>query len=500
VWLIALLTTTAVAGLAATGGDGLRDGLRVVDAVKSGDRAAALSLLDRHANPNLTEADGTTALDWAVRQDDLDLADRLIRAGADVKAVNRYGVTALSLASLNGNAAMIGKLLAARADAKAANPEGETPLMTAARTGNVEAAKVLLDHGADLEARETWHGETALMLAVAESHAAMVRELVSRGADFNATSTLVNWERQTTAEPREKWLPMGALTPLLFAARQGCVECAQILVDAGAKVNQADPDGVSPMISAIINGHYDVAGYLLDKGADPNLTDKTGRTPLYAAVDMHTMPESNRPSPKDTASQLSSLDLIKALLAHGANVNAQLRTGQPYRTKLDRGDDTMLTTGTTPLLRAAKGGDAAVIALLLEKQADPKLSTRAGINPVMAAAGLGTREEDTVGRHKTQAEIIASIDLCLKSGADVNSVDGRGQTALHGTAQKGWDDVVQYLADHGAKLDSKDRSGLTPLDAAMGKTGGLGFDNTTGEIHESTVTLIRKLMAASEPK
>jgi ankyrin repeat protein len=473
---------------------------RLVDAVKGGDRAAALALLTRRVNPNVPEPDGTTALDWAVRQNDSDLADRLIRAGADVKLVNRYGINALSIACLNGNAPMIAKLIAAGADTKAPGQDGETPLMTAARSGNVEAAKILLDHGADLEARESWHGETALMWAVAESHPDMVKELVARGADVNATSTLVKWERETTFEPREKWLPMGALTPLLFATRQGCTECARILVAKGANLNQADPDGVTPVISAIINGHYDTAGYLVEKGADPNLTDKTGRTALYAAVDMHTMPASNRPSPKDADSPMRSLDLIKALLAHGANVNAQLRTAQPYRTKLDRGDDTMLTTGTTPLLRAAKGGDVTVMALLLEKGADPKLATRAGINSLMAAAGVGTREEDTVGRHKTQAEIIAAIDLCLKAGTNVNAAENRGQTALHGAAQKGWDDVVQYLVDHGAKIDVKDAAGHTPLDAAMGRTGGLGFDNSTGDAHESTAALIRKLMAASTPQ
>jgi ankyrin repeat protein len=193
---------------------------------------------------------------------------------------------------------------------------------------------------------------------------------------------------------------------------------------------------------------------------------------------------------------MSSLDLIKALLAHGANVNMQLKTQQPYRTKVDRGNDTMLTTGTTPILRAAKAGDTVVIALLLAKGADPKLATRNGVNPVMAAAGLGTNESDAVGRKKTEKEAIDSIELCLKAGTDVNATDSRGQTALHGAAQKGWNQVVQYLADHGAKLDVKDKKGLTPVDAAKGLAGGLGFDNTTGEVHESTIALLNQLISA----
>jgi uncharacterized protein len=447
------------------------------------------------AGPQTPEPDGTTPLHWAVRQDDLATAERLIRAGANVKAANRYGVTPLSLACINGNAAMIEKLLKAGADPNTAGEENETALMTVARTGNVEAAKVLLAHGAKVDTREDWHGETALMWAAAQQHPAMMRELIAHGADVNAISTVVKWDRQTTAEPREKWLPLGGFTPLLFSAREGCLECAKVLAEAHANLNQPDPDGITPMINAIINGHYDVAGFLLEKGADPNLADKTGRTALYAAVDQHTVPASNRPVPDESHNEMTSLDLINSLLARGANVNVQLKTQQPYRTKVDRGNDTMLTTGTTPVLRAAKAGDVAVISLLLAKGADPKIATRNGINPIMAAAGLGTKEEDAVGRRKTEKEAIDSIDLCLKAGTDINAVDSRGQTALHGAAQKGWNQVVQYLADHGAKLDVKDKKGLTPVDAAMGLAGGLGFDNTTGDVHESTATLLRQLTA-----
>jgi uncharacterized protein len=470
----------------------------VVDAVKDGDTTAALALLKQHADVNLPEADGTTALHWAVRQDDREMAGRLIQAGANVKAANRYGVTPLYLACVNGSTPMIEKLLEAGADANAATTEGETALMTVARTGNVEAAGVLLAHGADVNSREQWRQQTPLMWAVAESHADMAQELIAHGADVNARQVTWNWERQVTKEPREKWMPLGGLTPLLFAARQGCVDCARVLVKAGADINATNPNGFSPILLAIINSHYDFAASLLDQGADVNIADEVGRTPLYAAVDMHTLPDSNLPWPSELNNKLTSLDLIQTLLAHGANVNAQLKKQQPYRSKVDRGADTMLGTGATPLLRAAKAGDTEVVKLLLAKGADPKLSTKFGMTPVMAAAGLGTKEEDTTGRKKTEAEAIAAIELCLAAGADVNAVDNQGDTALHGAAQKGSDQVVQYLADHGAKLDVKDKKGRTPLDAANGLMGNGGFDGSRRDVHESTVALLRKLMGRPE--
>jgi ankyrin repeat protein len=194
------------------------------------------------------------------------------------------------------------------------------------------------------------------------------------------------------------------------------------------------------------------------------------------------------------------MDLIQSLLAHGANVNVQLRKIQPYRTKLDRGDDTMLGTGTTPLLRAAKAGDAEAIQALLAKAADPKIPTKSGISPLMAAAGLGTKEEDTTARKKTEADAIASIKLFLDAGVDVNAADNQGDTALHGAAQKGTDQVVQFLVDHGAKLDIKDKKGRSPLDAAMGLMGNGGFDGSRRDVHESTAELLRKLMAVPEAK
>jgi ankyrin repeat protein len=448
---------------------------------------------------DVSSPDGTTPLHLAVRDNDLAKVNKLLAAGADAKAANRYGITPLYLACQNANPAIIERLLKAGVDPNSVSTEGETALMTVARTGVVEAAKVLLDHGAKVDAREEWHGQTALMWAVDEQHPAMAKELIAHGADVNAVSNINKWERQVTSEPRDKWLPLGGLTPLLFAARQGCVECANVLLEGGAKINTTDPDGISPVVLAIINGHYDVAGFLLNKGADPNLADDTGRTALFSAVDFNTMPADNRPPPRVLDNQISSFDLIKLLLDKGANVNAQLKKQQPYRAKLDRGDDTMLTTGTTPLLRAAKAADIPAMRLLLARGADPKLATRAGITPLMAAAGLGSKEEDSTGRFKTEEEAIEAIQLCLDAGVDINAANGQGQTALHAAALKGYDKVVQFLADHGANLSAKDRQGKTPLDVALGQGGGSGgFDGSRKDVHESTAELLKKLLAKAQ--
>lgn len=456
------------------------------------------------------DATGTTPLFLAVREDNVQLTDKLIKAGADVKVANRYGVTPLYLAALNGNAQIIEKLLKAGAGANDAVTEGETALMTASRSGNVDAVRVLIAHGATVDARENWRGQTALMWAAAEGHAGVIKELAAHGADVNAKSSTQKWERQVTAEPREKWLPTGGLTPMYFAARQGCVDCIKVLASLKADVNFADQDGVTPLINALMNGHFDAAGALLDAGADANIADASGRTPLYAAVDMNTVPSSNRPGPKTIENQMTGLEIVTKLLDKGANPNARLKKQVPYRTKVDRGSDTMLGAGTTPMLRAARAGDAPVMRLLLKRGADPKIATGSdvpqdvsqpvrrqpgGINPLMAAAGLGSKEEDTVGRKKTEADAIDAIKVCLEGGVDINTADGRGQTALYGAALMGYDEVVKFLLEHGAKPDIKDQRGFTALDAAEGKAAGFGFGGGAANPHPTTAKILRDATA-----
>jgi ankyrin repeat protein len=467
---------------------------RLVEAIKTGNSAAVQSLLAKKVNPNTPEADGTTPLQWATRNNDLTLMDRLIRAGANPKTANRFGVTAIQLACQNGSAAAVSRLLKAGVSANATGEYGETALMTCARTGVVPAAKVLIEAGASIDAVESWRGQTALMWAAAEGHADMVKALIAAGADKDARSTIVVWERQRSQEPRDKWLPPGGLTPLLLAARQGRVDAARALLDAGADIDLVDPDRHTPLIMALSNGHVDVAKLLIERGADVNMSDKVGQTALWAAVDLHTVPMSNRPAPREFDENATSLDIIKLLLARGASVDAALRQQIPYRTKLDRGGDGVLGNGTTPLLRAAKSADTAVIKLLLEKGANPQATTTAGVNAMQMAANVGTKEEDMTGRNKTQQDIIATTQVLLAAGLDINATDSQGRTAAHGAAVWGLTDVVKFMHEKGAKLDLKDKKGLTSLDAALGKEGGFGFDGKSGVVREETAKVIADLL------
>ena len=479
-----------VLSLSAAAGD-------LANAARSGDTARVRALLSAGADANDAQVDGTTALQWAARLNDLDMADDLIAAGADVQARNRYGVTAMNLAAINGSAPMIVRLLDAGANPNEIAVEGETVLMTAARTGSVDAVAELLAHGAIIDAREEWRGQTALMWAASQGHADVVDLLISNGADVNAQSGIREWERQRSAEPRAKWMPLGGLAPLTFASRDGCLDCLELLVSAGADIDFTDRDGVTPLVAAIANGHYDVAAKLLDLGADPMLVDTTGRSPLYAAVEFNTMPESNRPSPEVLGNETTSFELIEMLVAGGADVNVQLEQQIPYRTKLDRGNDTMLTTGATPLLRAAKAADVPVMLLLLENGADATLTTRSGINPLMASAGLGTRDSDSTGRYKTAAQMIEAIQLSLDAGLDINATNGRGQRAMHGAAIQGFDEVIRFLGQNGAEVDVADDNGMTPLDMALGLAGGFGFSGQDGVVRESTAAVIRDLLGSA---
>jgi ankyrin repeat protein len=469
-------------------------GRELLEAVKAAETERALVLLDGVREVDHPEPDGMTPLHYAVLNNDLTVTQALLRAGADVNARTRYEVSPIYLAAQNGSAEMTRLLLDNGANANEVYREGERVLHTAARTGNPDTVKVLLDAGAEIDAREEWHGQTALMWAVAQQHAALVPLLVERGANVNAISALEVWERQITDEPREKWLPPGGMNALMFAAREGCLSCIEPLLDAGASIDAATPKGITPLLGAIINGHYDVAWLLVEKGANVNLNDDTNRSPLYAAVHFNIMPESNRPSPYDFENEHSAYQLAELLLDKGADVNVQLKALIPFRAKLDRGTDSMLVAGTTPFLRAAKSADLPMMKLLLEHGADPKLTTSQGIDALMTAANLATKESDTTGRYKTQAEVIEAIKLCQSQGLDVNAKANDGRTAIFGAATFGLTEVVQYLHQQGAELDYVDAKGLSPLDAAMGKAGGFGFQGTDGRYWDETIALIESLL------
>jgi ankyrin repeat protein len=494
IFLIALGVSWLATAAAAQTAD-----VRLVTAAKTGDAATATALLAKKIDVNAAEPDGTTALHWAVRNNDVALVQRLIRAGANVRAANRYGITPIALACENGSAAAVSSLLEGGVPASATDSMGETALHSCARSGAVEAVKALLAAGAPVDAVESWRGQTPLMWAAAQAHTDVMKVLIAAGADVNARSAVVAWERQRTEEPRDKWLPPGGLTPLLFAAREGCAPCIGLLAASGADINAVDPDQHTSLIIALINGHFDVAGALIEAGADVNMKDKVGRTALWAAVDMHTPISSNRPAPRETDDTLSSLDIVKLLVARGADVDAAIRQQVPYRTKLDRGGDGVLGAGTTPLLRAAKAGDTAVIRLLLEKGANAKAATRNGVNAVMMAANVGAREEDMTGRNKTQKEAIESIRLLMAAGTDLNAADTQGRTAAHGAALWGLTDVVRFLHGSGADLTVKDKRGFTPLDTAMGRAGGFGFDGRAAVVREETAKAIQEMLGITGP-
>jgi ankyrin repeat protein len=456
------------------------------DAAQNQDRETLQALVRQHANLDATQVDGSTALQWAAHWNDLESVKLLLRAGANPKLGNRYGVTPLSEAAAVGNAAMIEALLQAGADAKSlTTADGETVLMTAARSGRPQPVKVLLDHGADINAKENYRGQTALMWAAAERHAAVVKLLLERGADWKVRS-LARDTSMPKLSAASSVTPMarGGLTALHFAAREGDIETGRVMLDAGVDANLLDADDTSPLVVSILNKHYSFAKFLLDRGADPNLADTRGRAALYAAIDLRNEDYSALPSRKED-DPLPSLDLIGALLERGANPNSQLTKNLPGRSGMDSGDTT-LDAGATPLMRAARAGDHAAIGILLQHGADPKPATREGNTALLFAAGVGYRDKNTRG---SESDALEGLKLLAGLGLDLNQMNDKGETALHGAAGRGADSITEYLVKNGAKLDAKTKTGLTPLDYAKGK-------NVVTQLpvpHDSTVALIRKL-------
>lgn len=464
-----LLFSSAMAG---------QSGAPLADAAEKKDRAKLSGLLKQGADVNASQADGMTALHWAVYHDDHETATLLIRAGANVKAANHYAVTPLSLACTNGNAEMVELLLKAGADPNTTLHGGETALMTAARTGRTGPVKALLARGADVNAKER-KGQTALMWAAADGHADVVKLLLAAGADFRTP------------------LPSG-FTPLLFAAREGRLDVVRALLKAGADPNEAirakssGPRGPKPGTSALLlaveNGHFELAVVLVKGGADPNdQRAGVGALHMISWVRKPSRGDDEEGAPPPIGSgKLTSLDFVKEMIAHGAKVNLPLKKGVPSRGILNR-------AGATPFLAAASTADVPLLRTLLDLGADPSISNAQKTTPLMAAAGVGVGAPEEAAA--TEPEVLEAIALLLKLGAEVNGVDDNGETAMHGAAYRNHPRVVQFLADKGAKVDvwnRKNKTGLTPVVIAEGHRPGLNFRPSP-----ETVAALHRVMRAA---
>ena len=442
-----------------------------MDAARAREEAAVASLIEQQVDVDATAPDGTTALHWAAHWDDLEIADALIRAGAQADAANPFGVTPLWLASENGSAPMIEKLLGAGADPNRALRSGETSLMAAARTGRESTVRALLAAGSAVDAKESTHGQTALMWAAAENHVDVMRLLLAHGADVNQASE-------------------GDFTPLMFVARWGNRQPAHLLLEQGAVINAVAADGSTPLLVAAVRGHVDLAIELLERGADPNM-EQAGYTPLHWASGVWEAPitfdyelRGEWAALRGVPTRDGQLRIIRALIEHGADPNAQLTKPPPRNSSsLFPGQELV---GATSFFLAAVAADAEVMRLLLAAGADPTIPTKDENEPLVAAAGgfLRIDYETSI----PEAQVLDAIQGLVKMGSDITATNARGMTALHAAAMAGLDTVVEYLVHQGASLTAETNDGQTPLEMAV------RTENTMQVVvRPSTAALLRKL-------
>jgi ankyrin repeat protein len=431
--------------------------MSLVDAARQGDRQAVRSLLDDRAKVDVAGADGMTALIWAAHRNDTEMAALLLRAGADVKAANDYGATALYAAAANADPEITAMLLATGADANAPLLSGETPLMEAAERGNLETLRVLLSRGANLNAREANGGQTALMWAISESQSAVTEELVRRGADVHARSN-------------------NGFTALMFAAQVGDTDSARVLLSGGANPNDVMPKtGLTPLIIAAAMGRTKVAALLLDKGANPEAVAADGFTPLHHA-----------------AKNKEAVEMVGSLLRHGAKPNVRLAQKKP--TVAASG---IVLQSATPLALAAETNNLDAVKVLVDGGANPFIPTEKNTTPLLLAAGAGT----DLARPRSPEEramALQTVRFLVERGADVNAAGEFGWTALHAAAYQGLNDVIEFLAGHGARLDVKDRFGQTPLSisyAIITRDIGDAYYQTPRVFRRDTADLLLKLGA-----
>ena len=552
----------------------------LVDLIRDGERKDALAAIASGADVNAAQPDGTTPLMWAVSQIDHEIVDELLKHGAKPAGRNLLGATALTEAIETNDSDLVLKVLQAGADPNVGNDDDQMPLMLAARAGSMPMVEALVKAGAKINTREKFRGQSALMWAVGTNSAgaaAVTGFLIRQGADVEFRAAANDWGNQITGEPRAQYRPTGGLTPLLYATRSGCLECAKLLVRAGVDINRPTPDGVSPLMNAIDAGNYAVANFLLDEGANPDLQDWWGRTALYIAIDMHSRggniegagggrggarggggargagaaraggppggfaprgggPAGGAPPAAPSGPPASAFQVAERLLGMGVDPNTQLNMHRPF---LGRFVDDLLTTGCTPLLRAAVGFDKPAIELLLKHGAIVDLPNVMGVTPLMAASGIGWGGVGGSGpgqspifyplqgrqhRPNLEDEAIEVLKVLLAAGADINarvtdtsSHTGiiarpssmslrQGQTAIFGAIGAGtvnetapprnWLKLTQFLIDNGAKLDIKDARGRTLIDALVGLEQGEQVSRGGGRDSPSTPEMAKLIKGA----
>jgi ankyrin repeat protein len=486
------------AAVAAADGD-----VRLVEAVRNKDQQTVRLLLKQRADVNVRAHDGSTALLWAAHWNDFETADLLIRAGADVNAANDLRVTPLSAACTNASAALVERLLHAGAHPNTPIATGETPIMTCAGTGNAAAVRMLIARGADVNAKEPSQNQTALMWAAAERHSEVVKTLIEHGADLQARTKR-------------------GFSALHFAAREGDLECATLLLEAGTDIDiRSQPavaekpsgrgapttlgatgggnyaggggraggpsyeatvsSGSTPLLVATVRAQVPFALFLLERGADPNASD-AGMTPLHWAVGTWESGEANpvfgfTDAMSGIPERQAKVQLVKALLARGANPNVPMTQRPPGFA----GGHTDVI-GATPFLLASAASDMEMMRLLLAAGADPKLVTRSNMTPIAAATGVNRVQGES---NVTEAQALEVVKFLIELGVDPKASVSTGENAMFGAAYRGWSSVVQLLADHGTDVNAISKSGTTPWRAASGqgdRLGGVLFNTETAAL------------------
>lgn len=485
---------------------------RLADAAASHDAAAVSRMLAGKKNPGLNALGrgGSTALAEAVRYGDTAMVSALIKAGADVNKANRYGLSPLAVAAQDGASGIVGLLLEHGADANVVDAAGEPVLLAASREGTLASVKLLLDRGAKLEATDAAFGQTALMVAVRGNHVDLVDFLIKRGANVNARSKVgtppkVHMPnegggshgegiiRAGTPPQGSRAATPGGWTALLYAARDGRTECARLLLDAGAKIEQAEANDMTPLIMALLNNQMATAQLLLDRGAAVNVHDYWGRTPLFAAIDNRDRVVDAPNQKENGADRAGALRLAKILLDKGADPNARVNEYPPDRRFIESLGPLGWAdiTGQTAFMHAALSDDVDAMKLLLQYKADPNITTRNGTTALAAAAGMNWVSNQTWTEPGRQLE---AVQFLVGLGQDVNAVNDMGLAPVHVAANRGSNDVIEYLVSKGAKLDAKDKVGRTPMVWAAG----VFLATNAPEPKPATQALIKDLLAKQQ--